>query len=91
MKPSSRLLHQVYLRREGRLMGRIPTRLLIPKIQDGTLKATDEFSAEQRHWQALGRHPQLAPYFRTRVPGVPQGLDRELGDLAALLEEINRG
>jgi len=87
---SSRLVQNVFIRREGRLLGEWPTRLLISGIQNGKLKPSDEFSGDGRHWTALGRHHQLARYFQDQSPKSASGLERELGDLADLLKEINQ-
>lgn len=84
-----RLIQKVRLRRNGQPLREVSTRSLILEIRNGTLQSTDEFSGDGLHWIPLGNHHQLSRYFKSPEPASP--MDQQLGQLAQMLDDINKG
>ncbi|PIQ96023.1 MAG: hypothetical protein COV67_11870 [Nitrospinae bacterium CG11_big_fil_rev_8_21_14_0_20_56_8] len=87
-------LATVLIRRGDKVVKDVPARALIPNIRIGKLHGSDEISATGERWVRLDRHTQLAHYFRAggdreSKPLSPPGVDRQLSELAGMLQDLN--
>lgn len=86
----SGIVQKVLVRRGENILGEWLTRSLIDAIREGKLERTDEFSGDGLHWSVLGEHHQLKQCFPEPEPTPePPGFRQQLGEMAALLEDIN--
>ncbi len=68
--PQRKTLKTVILRRGEQVLISVPTRKLVPGIEQGKLFPTDEISSNGLDWVALGEHKQLYAWFEN-LPAPP--------------------
>ncbi len=79
--PQRKTLQTVILRRGEQVLISVPTRKLVPGIEQGKLFPTDEISSDGLDWVELGEHRQLHAWFQKSAlePTIEEGsIDAEL-------------
>lgn len=79
--PQRKTLKTVILRRGEQVLISVPTRKLVPGIEQGKLFPTDEISSDGLDWVELGEHKQLHAWFQksSTEPTIEEGsIDVEL-------------
>jgi len=62
--PPRKTLKTIILRRGDQVLISVPTRKLVPGIEQGRLFPTDEISSDGIDWVQLGEHKQLYAWFK---------------------------
>ena len=87
------LFKRVSIRRDGKVVRNVLTKLLLSEIKQGRLRKGDEISADEVHWVRLDRHFQLSKFFLTdssKPNNLPSDFDQNLSELSEILKDLNQ-